>query len=47
VYRIVRRGPEQLTVDGEMSIGLSREDVLQSEVDGFTELLRTINAVGT
>jgi [methyl coenzyme M reductase]-L-arginine C-5-methyltransferase len=47
VYRIVRRGPEQLTVDGEMSIGLCREDVLQSEVDGFTELLRTINAVGT
>jgi methanogenesis marker radical SAM protein len=47
VYRIVRRGPEQLTVDGEMSIGLSRKEVLKSEVDGFTELLRTIDAVGT
>jgi methanogenesis marker radical SAM protein len=47
VYRIVRRGPEQLTVDGEMSIGLNRDEVLQSEVDGFTELLRTIDAIGT
>jgi NifB/MoaA-like Fe-S oxidoreductase len=47
VYRIVRRGPEQLTVDGEMSIGLNRDEVLKSEVDGFTELLRTIDAVGT
>jgi len=47
VYRIVRRGPEQLTLDGEMSIGLQREEVLQREVEGFTELIRTINAVGT
>ncbi|MGZ4849496.1 MAG: methyl coenzyme M reductase-arginine methyltransferase Mmp10 [Halobacteriota archaeon] len=47
VYRIVRRGPEQLTVDGEMSIGLQRKDVLQREVEGFTELIRTINAIGT
>jgi [methyl coenzyme M reductase]-L-arginine C-5-methyltransferase len=47
VYRIVRRGPEQLTVDGEMSIGLTRDEVLKMEVDGFTELLRTIDAVGT
>jgi NifB/MoaA-like Fe-S oxidoreductase len=47
VYRIVRRGPEQLTLDGEMSIGLQREEVLQCEVEGFTELIRTINAVGT
>jgi len=47
VYRIVRRGPEQLTVDGEMSIGLQREEVLQQEIEGFTELIRTINAIGT
>jgi methanogenesis marker radical SAM protein len=47
VYRIVRRGPEQLTVDGEMSIGLRREEVLQWEVEGFKELIRTINAIGT
>jgi methanogenesis marker radical SAM protein len=47
VYRIVRRGPEQLTVDGEMSIGLRREEVLEREVAGFKELIRTINAIGT
>jgi NifB/MoaA-like Fe-S oxidoreductase len=47
VYRIVRRGPEQLTVDGEMSIGLRREEVLGLEVASFKELIRTINAIGT
>jgi methanogenesis marker radical SAM protein len=47
VYRIVRRGPEQLTLDGEMSIGLQREEVLQREVESFTELIRTIHAIGT
>jgi len=47
VYRIVRRGPEQLTVDGEMSIGLTRDEVLQREIEGFTELIRIIDAVGT
>jgi methanogenesis marker radical SAM protein len=47
VDRIVRRGPEELTVDGEMSIGLGRDEVLQREVAGFTELIRTIDAVGT
>jgi NifB/MoaA-like Fe-S oxidoreductase len=47
VHRIVRRGPEQLTVDGEMSIGLRREEVLRREVASFKELIRTINAIGT
>jgi len=47
VYRIVRRGPEELTVDGEMSIGLRREEVLGREVASFKELIRTINAIGT
>jgi len=47
VYRIVRRGPEQLTVDGEMSIGLRREEVLKCEVASFKELIRTISAIGT
>ena len=47
VYRIVRRGPEELTVDGEMSIGLRREEVLRREVASFKELIRTINAIGT
>jgi methanogenesis marker radical SAM protein len=47
LYRIVRRGPEQLTVDGEMSIGLTQEEVLQREVTSFKELMRTIEAIGT
>jgi methanogenesis marker radical SAM protein len=47
VYRIVRRGPEELTVDGEMSIGLRREEVLRREIASFKELIRTINAIGT
>lgn len=47
LYRLVRRGPEQLTVDGEMSIGLTQEEVVQHEVTNFKELIRTIEAVGT
>jgi len=47
VYRIVRRGPEQLTVDGEMSISLTRDEVLQREIKHFTELIRIVDAVGT
>ena len=46
VYRIVRRGPEQLTVDGEMSISLARDEVLKTEIKAFNELIRLINAVG-
>lgn len=46
VYRIVRRGPEQLTVDGEMSIHLTRDEVLKTEIEAFNELIRLINAIG-
>ena len=46
VYRIVRRGPEQLTVDGEMSISLTRDEVLKTEIEAFNELIRLINAIG-
>jgi NifB/MoaA-like Fe-S oxidoreductase len=46
VYRFVRRGPEMLTYDGEMSIGLSKDEVLEFEIEGFTELIREINAIG-
>lgn len=45
--RIVRRGPESLTVDGEMSISMTKEEVLAIEVEGFTELIRMINVLGT
>ncbi len=46
VDRIVRRGPERLSVDGEMSIGMTREEVLELEIEGFTELINQINSLG-
>ncbi|WP_135613119.1 methyl coenzyme M reductase-arginine methyltransferase Mmp10 [Methanococcoides sp. AM1] len=46
VDRLVRRGPDTLTVDGEMSIGMSEEDVLDLEMKMFTELIQQINAIG-
>lgn len=46
VDRIVRRGPERLSVDGEMSIGMTREEVLELEIENFTELINQINSLG-
>lgn len=46
VSRFVRRGPEMLTYDGEMSIGHSKEEVLEFEIEQFTELINEINAIG-
>jgi len=46
VDRIVRRGPERLSVDGEMSIGMTREEVLKLEIENFTELINQINSLG-
>lgn len=45
--RLVRRGPDRLTVDGEMSISMTKEEVLEAEVEGFTELIKMINMLGT
>ncbi|HEX3013746.1 MAG TPA: methyl coenzyme M reductase-arginine methyltransferase Mmp10, partial [Methanobacterium sp.] len=44
--RIVTRGPDKLTVDGEMSGTLSREDVLKQELIAFEELIEAINFFG-
>jgi methanogenesis marker radical SAM protein len=46
VERLIRRGPDQLTYDGEMSIGLDREEVLSFEIENLTELIQHINVVG-
>jgi methanogenesis marker radical SAM protein len=46
VDRIVTRGPDKLTVDGEMSGTLSREDVLKRELIAFEDLIGTINFFG-
>lgn len=47
VDRLVRRGPDMLTVDGEMSISMTKEEVLAREVEAFTELIQMINVLGT
>ena len=46
VERIVARGPEKLSVDGEMSSTLSREDVLKTELYAFQDLIEAINFFG-
>jgi len=46
VDRIVARGPEKLSVDGEMSGTLSREDVLKAELIAFQDLIEAINFFG-
>jgi len=46
VDRLVRRGPDRLSVDGEMSISMSPEEVIEVEIDAFTELIEEINALG-
>ncbi len=47
VDRLVRRGPDMLTVDGEMSISMTKEEVLAIEIEAFTEFIQMINLLGT
>ena len=47
IDRQVIRGPEMLTADAETSMGMTREQVLEMEMDGFADLIRTINRYGT
>ncbi len=44
--RLVRRGPDMLTVDGEMSISMTKEEVIAKEIEAFTELIQMINVLG-
>ncbi|MDD1695638.1 MAG: methyl coenzyme M reductase-arginine methyltransferase Mmp10 [Methanoregula sp.] len=44
--REIIRGPEMLTADAETSMGMHRSQVLEMEMDGFAELIRTINRYG-
>ena len=46
VDRLIRRGPDRLTVDGEMSISMSKHEVLDVEIEAFSELIEQINALG-
>lgn len=47
IERFVRRGPDLLTVDGEMSISMTKNEVLSKEIEAFTEFIKTINVLGT
>nr|WP_320161310.1 methyl coenzyme M reductase-arginine methyltransferase Mmp10 [uncultured Methanoregula sp.] len=44
--RVAVRGPEMLTADAETSMGMTRDEVLAMEMDGFAELIQTINRFG-
>jgi len=46
IVRTVVRGPEMLTADAETSMGMTRNDVLAMEMDGFRDLILTINRYG-
>jgi len=46
VSRNVIRGPDMLTADAEMSMGMDKNGVLQMEMDGFSDLIRLINMYG-
>lgn len=45
--RTIIRGPEMLTADGETSMGMERDAVLNLELDGFRTLITLINQWGT
>jgi len=45
--RVVVRGPETLTADGETSMGMTRNQVLEMELEGLGNLIRLINQYGT
>jgi NifB/MoaA-like Fe-S oxidoreductase len=46
IDRTILRGPEMLTADAETSMGMTKEQVLMMEMDGFADLIRLINQNG-
>jgi putative methanogenesis marker protein 10 len=44
--RIVRRGPDTLSADGEISASMTKEEILEYEIAAFTELIEQINTLG-
>lgn len=45
--RIIGRGPEKLSVDGEMSSTLTEEQIIEKEIEAFIQLVEAINFFGT
>lgn len=46
VFRLIHRGPDMLTADGEMSGTLTKEDVLKQELFAIEDLIELINYMG-
>jgi methanogenesis marker radical SAM protein len=46
VDRLIRRGPDRLTADGEMTISMAKDEIINYEIEAFTELIELINAIG-
>jgi methanogenesis marker radical SAM protein len=46
IDRQVIRGPDMLTADAETSMGMTCQQVLEMEMNGFADLIRTINRYG-
>ena len=44
--RLVGRGPDTLTFDGELSIDMTDENVIERELEGFNDLVDAINFFG-
>ena len=40
------RGPDTLTVDGELSIDMTDENVIETELEQFNDLVDAINFFG-
>ena len=46
VERVVGRGPDTLSVDGELSSGMTDEEVILEEIESFRDLIDAINFFG-
>lgn len=46
VERVVGRGPDTLSVDGELSSGFTEEEVIMEELESFRDLIDAINFFG-
>ena len=44
--RLVGRGPDTLSVDGELSIDMTDENVIERELEEFNDLVDAINFFG-
>ena len=46
IERVIGRGPDTLTVDGELSIDMTDENVIERELEDFNDLVDAINFFG-